>query len=206
MSVAGSDINVEGAVKGGAEGQPTAPTTPGRPSFGWWALQPLTCAFAVAGALAYVTVADVSESERRSLSVSHLLQLLREHLVISLSATVLTCVVAIPVGIALTRGPMRRYSKPIITVASFGQAAPAIGLIAEGAVVFGIGQLGAIVALTVYGAIPSSPTPSPDSTAWIAGSSKPPGEWVCRRSRRCVVSNCRCRYRSSSPAFGQPWC
>ncbi|RFZ18149.1 Glycine betaine/carnitine/choline transport system permease protein OpuCB [Mycobacterium marinum] len=154
MSVAGSDINVEGAVKGGAEGQPTAPTTPGRPSVGRWALQPLTCAFAVAGALAYVTVADVSESERRSLSVSHLLQLLREHLVISLSATVLTCVVAIPVGIALTRGSMRRYSKPIITVAGFGQAAPAIGLIALGAVVFGIGQLGAIVALTVYGAMP----------------------------------------------------
>ena len=33
--------------------------------------------------------------------------------------------------------------KPIITVAGFGQAAPAIGLIALGAVLFGIGQVGA---------------------------------------------------------------
>lgn len=49
---------------------------------------------------------------------------------------------------------MRRYSKPIITVAGFGQAAPAIGLIALGAVIFGIGEVGAIVALTVYGALP----------------------------------------------------
>ncbi len=49
---------------------------------------------------------------------------------------------------------MRRYAKPIITVAGFGQAAPAIGLIALGAVLFGIGSVGAIVALTVYGALP----------------------------------------------------
>ena len=54
----------------------------------------------------------------------------------------------------MTRGRFRRYSKPIITVAGFGQAAPAIGLIALGAVLFGIGEVGAIVALTVYGALP----------------------------------------------------
>ena len=65
---------------------------------------------------------------------------------VSLAATVLTCAVAIPLGIALTRGRFRRYSKPIITVAGFGQAAPAIGLIALGAVLFGIGiNLSAVV-------------------------------------------------------------
>jgi osmoprotectant transport system permease protein len=96
----------------------------------------------------------VSESEQRSLGVSHLLTLLRQHMTVSLAATVLTCVIAIPLGILLTRGSMRRFSKPIITVAGFGQAAPAIGLIALGAVIFGIGDVGAIVALTVYGALP----------------------------------------------------
>jgi osmoprotectant transport system permease protein len=119
-----------------------------------WVLQPLICVAAVAGSLLYVNVADISESEKRSLSVSALLTLLREHMVVSLAATLLTCVVAIPLGILLTRGPMRRFAKPIITVAGFGQAAPAIGLIALGAVLFGIGSVGAIVALTVYGALP----------------------------------------------------
>jgi osmoprotectant transport system permease protein len=119
-----------------------------------WVLQPLMCLAAVAGSLVYVNVADISESEKRSLSVSALLTLLREHMVISLVATLLTCVVAIPLGILLTRGSMRRFAKPIITVAGFGQAAPAIGLIALGAVLFGIGSVGAIVALTVYGALP----------------------------------------------------
>ena len=109
---------------------------------------------AVIGSCVYVNVANVSESEQRSLGVSQLLTLLRQHMTVSLAATVLTCAVAIPLGIVLTRGPMRRFSKPIITVAGFGQAAPAIGLIALGAVLFGIGQVGAIVALTVYGALP----------------------------------------------------
>ena len=108
----------------------------------------------VVGSLLYVYNAEISESEKRSLAVSSLLTLLREHMTVSIAATLLTCAVAIPLGIALTRGRFRRYSKPIITVAGFGQAAPAIGLIALGAVLFGIGQVGAIIALTVYGALP----------------------------------------------------
>ncbi|WP_347133519.1 ABC transporter permease [Mycobacterium sp. DL] len=127
---------------------------PRRRGLGRWVFQPLACVVAVVGALVYVNVADVSDSEQRSLGIPNLLTLLREHMTISLAATVLTCVIAIPIGILLTRGPMRRYSKPVITVAGFGQAAPAIGLIALGAVLFGIGQVGAIVALTVYGALP----------------------------------------------------
>ncbi len=139
-----------------AAGGEAGPETPGatRRGVARWVIQPLACVLAVVGSLVYVNVADVSDSEQRSLGIPNLLTLLREHMTISLAATVLTCVIAIPIGIVLTRGPMRRYSKPVITVAGFGQAAPAIGLIALGAVLFGIGQVGAIVALTVYGAMP----------------------------------------------------
>ncbi|WP_421845815.1 ABC transporter permease [Mycobacterium sp.] len=119
-----------------------------------WVLQPLICAVAVVGSLSYVKFADVTESERRSLGVQQLLTLLRQHMVVSLSATLLTCAIAIPLGVLLTRGQMRKYSTPIITLAGFGQAAPAIGLIALGAVFFGIGTTGAVIALTVYGALP----------------------------------------------------
>ncbi|MGV0737928.1 ABC transporter permease [Mycobacterium syngnathidarum] len=135
-----------------ASALPAEPTS--RLGLGRWLVQPLVCVVAVLGSLAYVNIAHVSESEQRSLGVGNLLTLLRQHMAISLAATVLTCLVAIPLGIALTRGPMRRYSAPIITVAGFGQAAPAIGLIALGAVLFGIGSMGAVVALTVYGALP----------------------------------------------------
>src|SRR4051794_28645784 len=125
-----------------------------RLGLGRWILQPLACIVAVAGSLLYVYNANVSDSERRSVSVSNLVMLLTQHLKISLAATMLTCVVAIPLGVLLTRGRMRRFAKPIITVAGFGQAAPAIGLIALGAVLFGIGPVGAIAALVIYGALP----------------------------------------------------
>lgn len=125
-----------------------------RPSRIRYVVQPVLCVVAVAAALLYVRLADVDESEKRSLGTSNLLTLLREHLVISLIATVLVSVIAIPLGVVLTRGAMRRYSKPVITVAGFGQAAPAIGLIALGAAIFDVGRTGAIVALTVYGILP----------------------------------------------------
>jgi osmoprotectant transport system permease protein len=125
-----------------------------RPGPARWIVQPLVCVAVVAGSLVYVYRADVSDSERRSLSVDNLTTLLGQHMVISVAATLLTCVIAIPLGVLLTRGAMRRYSKPVITIAGFGQAAPAIGLIALGAVVFDVGRTGAIAALTVYGVLP----------------------------------------------------
>ena len=135
----------------------------------------------------------MSESEQRSLGVSNLLTLLRQHMTVSLAATVLTCVVAIPLGIVLTRGSMRRFSKPIITVAGFGQAAPAIGLIALGAVLFGIGAAGAVAALTVYGALPIVANTvigldGVDPRWWRRRAG-----WACRASPRCCGSNCRWR-------------
>lgn len=136
-------------------GEAATPTvTTDRPGLGRWIGQPLVVVLAVAGCLLYVNTASVSDVERRSLTVDNLLGLTADHLLISVAATVLTCLVAVPLGIALTRGPLRRYSKPIITVAGFGQAAPAIGLIALGAVVFDVGRTGAIAALTVYGILP----------------------------------------------------
>ena len=72
--------------------------------------------------LVYVNRASVSESERRSLSADNLTTLLGQHMYISIAATVLTCLVAIPLGVLLTRGGLRRYSKPVITIAGFGQA------------------------------------------------------------------------------------
>jgi osmoprotectant transport system permease protein len=147
MTLMTPDVDVERTADG------PRPSTR-RLGLGRWLLQPALCILVVGGALLYVNSADISESERRSLAVSQLLTLLRQHMTVSLAATLLTCAVAIPLGIALTRGRFRRYSKPIITVAGFGQAAPAIGLIALGAVLFGIGGLGAIIALTVYGALP----------------------------------------------------
>lgn len=133
---------------------PASTVSVDRPGRARWLLQPALCVAAVAASLLYVNTASVSDTERRSLSVSALLTLLRQHMALSLTATILTCLVAIPLGVLLTRGRLRRFAKPVTTIAGFGQAAPAIGLIALGAVLLGIGFWGAAVALTVYGVLP----------------------------------------------------
>ncbi len=126
----------------------------GRPSLLRLIVQPVVCIVAVGASIIYVRSATLSASEQRTLETQNLLTLLGQHMVISVIATALVCLIAVPAGVLLTRGGMRRYSKPVIMFAGFGQAAPAIGLIALGAAIFGIGQTGAIIALIVYGALP----------------------------------------------------
>lgn len=125
-----------------------------RPSMVRWVGQPLLCIAAVAAALLYVHASDVSVTEKRSLDLPIILTALRQHMTISITATLITVLVAVPLGILLTRGPMRRYARPITIIAGFGQAAPAIGLIGLGAVLISLGFWGATLALVVYGALP----------------------------------------------------
>jgi osmoprotectant transport system permease protein len=132
----------------------TTNVTTDRPSKVRWVAQPLFCIIAVAASLIYVNVSDVSVTEKRSLDLPIILTALRQHMAISVTATVITVALAVPLGILLTRGPMRRYSRPITIIAGFGQAAPAIGLIALGAVLISLGFWGATVALVLYGALP----------------------------------------------------
>ena len=148
MSAATAGIDMEA-------GEKTARTaSTDRPSLVQWIGQPVLCVLAVVGSLVYVHTANVSDTEKRSLAISGLLTLLRQHLVISLVATIITVLVAVPIGIALTRGGMRRFARPITIIAGFGQAAPAIGLIGLGGALIGLNLWGAVAALVVYGALP----------------------------------------------------
>lgn len=150
MSSEAPTIDMEAGEKASTSTQVSAD----RPSRLRWILQPTVCVAVVVFSLLYVHFGNLTTSERRSLSFSKLLALLREHMEFSVIATVIVCVIAIPAGIALTRGSFRRYSKPVMTVAGFGQAAPAIGLLAISAEIFGFGMKGVIVALIVYGTLP----------------------------------------------------
>ncbi len=110
---------------------------------------------------------------------------------ISLTATIITVALAVPLGILLTRGRMRRFARPITIVAGFGQAAPAIGLIALGAVLIALGFWGAVVALVVYGALPIIA----NTVAGINSVDPKPRRGVARHgddrhARRCCASSC----------------
>ncbi len=69
-------------------------------------------------------------------------------------STVLVVLIAVPLGILLTRPSLRRIGPPVLTIANAGQALPAYGLLVLGLVVAGQGKLTVIYALTLYALLP----------------------------------------------------
>ncbi|NLR08372.1 MULTISPECIES: ABC transporter permease [Lactobacillaceae] len=75
-----------------------------------------------------------------------------QHLYISAAALLLGIIVAVPLGILLTR--MKRGANAIITLAGVLQTIPAMALLAMMIPIFGIGSTPAIVALFIYSLLP----------------------------------------------------
>ena len=69
-------------------------------------------------------------------------------------AALIVLVIAIPLGIVLTRPSMRRFTNPVMAVANIGQAAPAIGLVVILAFWLGFGYWAAVVSLVLYAILP----------------------------------------------------
>lgn len=75
-----------------------------------------------------------------------------EQLYISAIALVLGIIVAVPLGIALTRFP--KTAKVVIAIASMLQTVPSLALLALMIPLFGIGKVPAIIALFIYSLLP----------------------------------------------------
>jgi|SRR5690625_1431882 len=127
-----------------------------KPGVARWIVQPLLAVGIAVGVLIYTKVGNLTANEQESVQISTLREQFVEHMKVSVVATVLVCVIAIPFGIALTRGTLHKYADPILAVAGFGQAAPVIGLIVISIMIFGFDHsfLAAVAALTVYGILP----------------------------------------------------
>ncbi len=98
--------------------------------------------------------ADLDPIEARQLAWGTLANLTWQHVRISLVTTAFVLVTAIPLGILLTRGRLRRASPLVVGVANIGQAAPAIGLVVLFAIWIGFGFWTGVLAFTLYGVLP----------------------------------------------------
>ncbi|TQN38143.1 osmoprotectant transport system permease protein [Blastococcus colisei] len=123
---------------------------------GWRALllQPVLVALGVLAFLVWRFTATLSETEARQLGWTVLWNSIREHLYLTAASAATVLVIAIPLGIALTRRPLRRFSPLVIGIANTGQAAPAIGLLVLLATWLGFGFGATVVGLVVYAALP----------------------------------------------------
>jgi len=75
-----------------------------------------------------------------------------EHLGISALALALGIIVAVPIGILLTR--TKKISNIVIGIASVLQTVPSLALLAIMIPIFGVGKLPAIIALFIYSLLP----------------------------------------------------
>ncbi|WP_043669412.1 ABC transporter permease [Clavibacter michiganensis] len=124
---------------------------------GWRGLvaQPVAIAAVLAGYLVWLRVAPLTPVERTTLDPAALGKSTLEHLALTFSAAGIVLVIAIPLGILMTRGRLRRFTPPVLAVANFGTAAPAIGLVVLlSMVVTGSGYLASLMALVLYAALP----------------------------------------------------
>lgn len=81
-----------------------------------------------------------------------LLETIWEHLQISLISLILAIVIAVPIGLILTR--YNRIAESIIGISAIMQTIPSLAVLAFLIPLFGIGKIPAIIALTAYGLLP----------------------------------------------------
>ncbi|MEU1981238.1 ABC transporter permease [Nocardia sp. NPDC019395] len=98
--------------------------------------------------------ATFTATEEASLSWANLQTTILEHIKLTVVATVIVVVVAIPLGIALTRPGIKRFEPLAVNIANIGQAAPAVGLLVLFTFWLGTGFRTAIVGLVVYAVLP----------------------------------------------------
>ncbi|MEX2626397.1 MAG: ABC transporter permease [Ilumatobacteraceae bacterium] len=93
--------------------------------------------------------------ERRTLTWGTVRTAFLQHLDISLWATFWVIVLAVPVGIVLTRPFAKRFAGPVVTIANVGQGIPSLGTIVLAfLIVSRSGRNAAIVGLVAYSFLP----------------------------------------------------
>jgi osmoprotectant transport system permease protein len=117
-------------------------------------IQPIVIAVVFAGFAIWLSTADLSATERGTLNPGDIWQLTLQHLGLTIVSTVIVLLIGIPLGVVLTRKPFSRASVPILAIANFGQAAPAVGLVVLLAFWLGFSFWAAVVALVAYAILP----------------------------------------------------
>jgi osmoprotectant transport system permease protein len=101
----------------------------------------------------YVSTRNLDTIETRALEPENVLSQLGQHLLLVLYSTVLVLLIAVPVGIGLSRQSARRLQGPVLALGGFGQALPPFGvLLLLGFWEFGVRS--AVIGLTLAALLP----------------------------------------------------
>ncbi|WSG28812.1 ABC transporter permease [Streptomyces europaeiscabiei] len=98
--------------------------------------------------------AELDAISSNALSNGQVWQALWQHIQLTAISTFFVLIIAIPLGVLLTRDACRKATPVAMTVANTGQAAPAIGLLALLVIWLGIGREAALIGIIVYAVLP----------------------------------------------------
>ncbi|MFF9483298.1 ABC transporter permease [Streptomyces sp. NPDC014676] len=98
--------------------------------------------------------ADLDALTRNALSNGQVSKALWQHIQLTVISTFFVLVIAIPLGVLLTRRMFRRATPAAMALANMGQATPAIGLLALLVIWLGIGRRAALIGIIAYAVLP----------------------------------------------------
>jgi osmoprotectant transport system permease protein len=118
------------------------------------AAAPALVAIALLGTWLWVSSLQLDSIELRTLNPAYISARIREHLVLTLVASALVALLAIPAGILVHRVRSRTFRAIVLALGNIGQATPAIGVVILLAIVWQTGFATALVALVAYSFLP----------------------------------------------------
>ncbi|MFJ6656153.1 ABC transporter permease [Streptomyces sp. NPDC091377] len=135
------------------------PPPPPRPAVRPVTWQKLTFlpAFLVAVLLAtwlWFAQADLDTISENALSNGLVSKALWQHIQLTVVSTFFVLIIAIPLGVLLTRRAFRKATPVAMAFANVGQATPAIGLLALLVIWLGIGTEAALIGIIIYAILP----------------------------------------------------
>ncbi|MET7622138.1 ABC transporter permease [Streptomyces sp. NPDC005408] len=139
-----------------AEEEPPPPPAAPKRRITWQKLVVLPSMLAVVLLVTALWISNIhlDAIAKNSLSVSIVRLRLWQHIQLTAISTFWVLIIAIPLGIALTRRGMSKAAPPVTALANIGQATPAIGLLALLVIWLGIGPSTAIVGMVIYAVLP----------------------------------------------------
>ncbi|MCX4974054.1 ABC transporter permease [Streptomyces sp. NBC_00620] len=98
--------------------------------------------------------ADLDSISENAIAGDLVWKALRQHIQLTVISTFFVLIIAIPLGILLTRRAFRMATPIAMTFANMGQATPAIGLLALLVIWLGIGEKAALIGMIAYAVLP----------------------------------------------------
>jgi len=121
---------------------------------GRYLITPAVLLLAAGALFLWLNSLTLDSIEQRRINVDFISESLWQHVKLTAVSTVAVVVIAVTLGILLTRPGARRLAPVALAIANVGQAVPSIGLIVILALVWDIGFAPAVVALVAYSVVP----------------------------------------------------